>query len=621
MSRNSLHGLAPRLRRLAVCLPLAVLAVAGFVRGPLLGDSVRAQSSASPAGLIKGAPKSVEYAEDLRHRWQLDAAEASYREILKHEPNNVQSLLGLAGISATKYGYMPARAFLERASAISNADPAVLTALGDLFLDVEEPERAQSFYKQALSFSPAYSNAIAGEARVEFMRRNYQGAEKLLKGLLANDSKGIEAREAIARVYLEENRNANAAKEAQSALAANAHSVNALFTLCLVRVAERKPDEVRELANRVLELDPYHIGARRILAQYLNGKLGYIVRPKPPAQARYDTGEDLAKLGRYREAQTEFETALAIQPDYYRAWLGLGASALMQGDYQTALRAAREALKIDPQGALAHFQLSQAYVRMQEVERLNIGATDFRRRVAQEPTVKPLRLGDIFIGYEGLPPEQQRVIDQAAAPLSNFLDELRKKGAKHYLLPLDLRLTEVPGRQDLQDKETFDGRYYSSVRGVGGLLTVSGVEYLDTAARGEFHTIAHEFAHQVHTTAFDRTLTARVQWLYKRALSKGRTLDYYAAANEYEYFAQGYEAFISEFKRPGAGVTARHTRQELREKDLDLYKFLEEITTKVPATQPAAVPRATRTSERFEFARLTGLAKVESFRCALGVTR
>jgi hypothetical protein len=32
-------------------------------------------------------------------------------------------------------------------------------------------------------------------------------------------------------------------------------------------------------------------------------------------------------------------------------------------------------------------------------------------------------------------------------------------------------------------------------------------------------------------------------------MHEGRTLDFYAAADEYEYFAQGYEAFVSNFKR------------------------------------------------------------------------
>ena len=120
---------------------------------------------------------------------------------------------------------------------------------------------------------------------------------------------------------------------------------------------------------------------------------------------------------------------------------------------------------------------------------------------------------------------------------------------------------------------TFDGRFYASIRGAGGKTTVSGIEYLETAANGGFNTIAHEFAHQVHTTAMTTGEQRAIRTLYERAVDEGRTLDYYAAANEFEYFAQGYEAFVSAYKRPGAGITARHTRSELAARDPHLYSF------------------------------------------------
>jgi hypothetical protein len=131
---------------------------------------------------------------------------------------------------------------------------------------------------------------------------------------------------------------------------------------------------------------------------------------------------------------------------------------------------------------------------------------------------------------------------------------------------------------DVSDEKTFDGRYYASIRGVGGRITVSGLEYIEIAARGGFHTIAHEFAHQVHIAALGKEDAQTVRRLYERAKREGRLLDYYAAANEYEYFAQGYEAFISKRKRPSAGVTARHTNQELMALDPELHKFFARLT-------------------------------------------
>ena len=79
-------------------------------------------------------------------------------------------------------------------------------------------------------------------------------------------------------------------------------------------------------------------------------------------------------------------------------------------------------------------------------------------------------------------------------------------------------------------------------------------------------------------TALGKADVQTVRRLYEQAKQEGRTLDYYAAANEYEYFAQGYEAFIGDEKRPSATVTARHTKRELQLRDPEFYGFLMKLT-------------------------------------------
>jgi hypothetical protein len=195
------------------------------------------------------------------------------------------------------------------------------------------------------------------------------------------------------------------------------------------------------------------------------------------------------------------------------------------------------------------------------------------------PAAYPLTR-EIFPNYGALTRRQQAVIDVAVGPLAVFLPKLARQKARHYLLAFDQRPSDLHGFADVADEKTFDGRYYASIRGVGGRVTVSGIEYLDQAARGGFNTIAHEFAHQVHIAAMGKSEVKEIRSLYQRARREGRMLDYYAAANEHEYFAQGYEAFISEHKRPSAGVTARHTNRELLTNDPELYKFLVKLTAK-----------------------------------------
>src|SRR5204863_8374108 len=205
---------------------------------------------------------------------------------------------------------------------------------------------------------------------------------------------------------------------------------------------------------------------------------------------------------------------------------------------------------------------------LNERARSEIGGTNFAESFyAQRAPPVYAKTREIFPDYASLTRRQQEVIDYAVAPLSPFLQRLARHKARHYLLPLDERPSDLWGFTDVADEKTFDGRYYDSIRGVGGRIAVSGIEYLDQAARGGFNTIAHEFAHQVHIAALDRKQVKEIRKLYDRARREGRVLDYYAAANEYEYFAQGYEAFISDRKRPALGVTARHTRSELMSRD------------------------------------------------------
>ena len=94
--------------------------------------------------------------------------------------------------------------------------------------------------------------------------------------------------------------------------------------------------------------------------------------------------------------------------------------------------------------------------------------------------------------------------------------------------------------------------------------------------------MAHENGHTVHDM-FDKSDMKTLTRLYKKAMRENRTLDYYAAANKYEYFAQGCDAFASVYK-PHKEIFANsglaHTIYELMDKDPDLLKFIKKVLKK-----------------------------------------
>ena len=526
----------------------------------------------SPSTLVA---ETLKRGEALRRKWNLEAADAAFQEAASLDPTNLEAVIGLARVARARLEYARAINFLNQAVNGHRDSPELLIEFGSVYLAAEESERALGYFENALHISPSNASATCGLAGVHLLERNYDKATTTLRALLLREPKNDAAHAMLACVLLESTRNAEAAEEARRAIALDSYNAGALNTLACVKSIERNADEARPLAWRVVSLDSFNIGARRLLSQYLDGQAGYEQKVSEQARAHYQRGRSMKREGHLLSAIAEFEAALDVEPEYYRALIGLADLRLRQGDYERAASAAKRAIVVDPEGSSAHLELSCAYRGINERARIDIGAVDFAALFyARTATPAYAATPEIFPNYASLNRRQQRVIDCSVGPLSSFLPKLSHQKARHYLLAHDERPSELSGFTDVGEEKTFDGRYYASIRGVGGRIAVSGMEYLDQAARGGFNTIAHEFAHQIHISALSKREVKTIRELYDRARQEGRVLDYYAAANEYEYFAQGYEAFISPLKRPSAGVTARHTRDELSMRDPELYRFL-----------------------------------------------
>jgi len=534
-----------------------------------------APRDASPRERVRLASETAQRGEALRHKGNLEAAESAFRQAVALDPANLDARLGLCRIARARFDYAAAIQWLDQAKAATARSADLLAEYGAVYLAAEDAGRAKTYFDHALALDSTNEAAITGRAGVDLFERNPQSAEASLRRLLISNPDNNHARAMLARALIDSNRNEEAETEAVRAVALDEYDIEALSALSFVKATRREPEAVRRLARRILLLDPMNVSARRLLSQYVDGRAGLQQEVANEARLHGERGRALKREGRFAEAVAEFEAALAVHPRYYRALIGLGDIWLRDGDYERAATAARMALAVDTDGAAAHLELAYANRGLQERARIEIGGEDYAARFYNQPAPPTYALTRvIFPNYKALTRRQQRVIDWAVAPLADYLPALARSRARHYLLAFDETVSDMGDFDDIAEEKTFDGRYYASLRGVGGRVAVSGLEYVEMAATGGFHTIAHEFAHQVHITALSKAEAQTIRHLYEQAKSAGRALDYYAAANEYEYFAQGYEAFISDDKRPSAGVTARHTKRELQSRDPEFYGFL-----------------------------------------------
>ncbi len=562
-----------------------VLLLTGFI-GTIDSLPLQAQS-AHPSEI---AAEYTRRAATLRQKWHLNEAERAFETARVADKNNISALLGLAEIARIKLDYQQSLEFLHQAAFLAQArlEPesvaskavdetylSLLNSYGILYLTIEDPVTAGQFFEKILQISPQDSRAWLGKATVALLNRDYAQSENILTRLSTKRPNDSSVYSTLAKVFLEQNRYPQASSAAQRALDLDPFNLEAKSVLCSVRVIERNPEAVRKLAQEVLDLNPYNARIRRLFSQYIRSRKA-MPAVLPEAQKYFEKASDFARRKEIERAIEAYEQATQLSPAFLQAYLGLGACALSDGNLELATVAAEQATTIDPENALAQLQLSLAHAELHERARKAVGINLPDLPAPPEQTA-PTDIGEVFVNYFGLAADQQRIINLSVAPFAHLLPELKRRGAKHYLLPLDRQLPEIAGYEMLEDRTTFDGRYYSSIRGVGGLVTVSGIEYLNVVEQGGFNTIAHEFAHQVHSSVFDKPLLERIQALYAKAVREGRTLDYYAAANEWEYFAQGYEAYVSISKRPGLGITGRHTRDELRKLDPALYTLIEEL--------------------------------------------
>jgi tetratricopeptide (TPR) repeat protein len=331
------------------------------------------------------------------------------------------------------------------------------------------------------------------------------------------------------------------------------------------------------------------------------------------ADTRYALADTLIRLGRTEEAISAAERAIELQPLHEQAHYLLGngyarlnytelatrdASALQEaaeinrrasaafdrGDFRAARDLAQQALRRCPGYGRAHAMLAKAL----EFERfaIDVHRADYEARFAAQTLPVVAGIERYVLNWAELTPRQQKRVALSLAPWRHFIPVLIAGGARHYIKPLWMKLSEVPGMETLKDQRiNYDARLWDDVRGAGGYITVTGVEDVERTIFDRYNTVLHEATHQVHGV-----LTAdqarEIQALYQRAKSRDEArsasgdvaapevfLSRYAGGSVWEYFAEGANALMS--PRRDAYDPRDVVRERLVAMDPDLQALVE----------------------------------------------
>lgn len=310
-----------------------------------------------------------------------------------------------------------------------------------------------------------------------------------------------------------------------------------------------------------------------------NGWVHSKAEPEPPLEPENPTeifqkAYQLYQEGKYEQAKKLFET----EPEEFANNFYLGCIYLHQKKHQKAQKAFEFAFKLRPRNArnLNAFGLAQIfYYRSKQALHFH---PIFKQW--QVPNFPIAGVETLIPTYSTLSEREQQIIRYSIYPLRHFLPGMLEESVRHHILDYSQQVSSVPELSYMKTKRTrtFDGRLYVDIRGIGGENAVTGREDLWNAIEASFNTFAHEFAHQAMEFGFSSADRIKIENLYAQAKKQNLFLDEYAGSNSEEYFAQGYEAYISFFKRPWVGDTYKNTHLFLKQKDPDLYQFLQEKT-------------------------------------------
>lgn len=184
---------------------------------------------------------------------QLDAAAARYREHLASRPGNFQGRF-LLGLVLRQQGKLEeARAEWLKAEQLEPDNPELLQALGDLYLDLEQPDEARRRLDRMVKV-PAVSRANLGIAAKQ--SGDFGEAARLFRGVLDEDPDNALVWAHLGDTLAALDRFPEAADAYARAIALDPGDFDSHLNLGVLRANLGAPEEAARLLSRAVELQP-----------------------------------------------------------------------------------------------------------------------------------------------------------------------------------------------------------------------------------------------------------------------------------------------------------------------------------------------------------------------------
>lgn len=531
------------------------------------------------------------------------------------KPQNLKKLVNLGMWKETQH-------YLDNAAPLSDALKLVQAKL---YIQQHQYSKAENNVNAVLAANPNNRQAQLLRADLFIQAWNLAKADSIGQLLLDANSHDAKAGWIRGRVALLKREYAKALEWAQKIQDWNSENAAGYLLEAQIRFWAQDPAGAELALVHALELDPFNADARF--------SYGYAIWRRG----------DATQLD---EMAAQWNLALSVNPLHYRThWhFGNGHTNLTYADYAQPSDSVVQTLLVEADKSVAEEELKQAisithrveeeysqsvipamnrgsiyymYYSMDRAARLDSAGSIFQTILERKQNYGPAHNGLAAVikqrqfryldGFEKLEqsirntqmPEQEvfyevfpdlnyytgnrvgKMVIQQIGPSRAYLPMIKALGRDFQIPPLHHNLAEAMENPYFLYGTTFDNRQWMDIRGVGS--GAAGIEYIERGSHWERNVLAHEYAHLYHGSILTDQENRRIRALYHAAMVNNRTLDYYSANNESEFFAQAYAAFLSTKKVHPLTHKSMNTRAYLRQKDPALYAFIDSLVQKQKA--------------------------------------
>lgn len=320
----------------------------------------------------------IQNALTLEQQGRFAEAEAAWRSVLSHQPNDSQAYAHLGLLEARQEHYREAIADYRKALSINANMPSVEINLGLALFKSGDLRDAIRVFHPVLDSTPRSSaeriRLVTLIGLAHYGLGEYQVAVPYLKEAADSDPGNLALRMTLAQSCLSSKQYQCVLDTYREILSINPNSAEADM------LAGEAYDELKNEAGALEQFQ----AAAKADPKFPNVHFGYgyllwkvqrleeaekefrseIANNPDNALALAYLGDTEIKLNHPEEATPNLERAVRIQPSLAIAHLDLGISYAAQGKKEDALRELNIAEKLNPNDSVAHWQLGRLYQSM-----------------------------------------------------------------------------------------------------------------------------------------------------------------------------------------------------------------------------------------------------------------